>query len=844
MQPTTPPPPPPPLQGLDAREAAERLRRFGPNDTGEGRKRGWLGAVKTVAGEPMFLLLLAAAGVYLAVGDLGEGLLLGFFAVVWVGLVILQQHRGEEALDALRALAVPQARVIRGGVTQRIPSLEVVPGDLVVLSEGERIPADGVLREALAVQVDESLLTGESVPVRKLASGAAPLEQLPGGEDTPHVFAGTLAVSGHGVAEVTATGRNTQMGRIGASLAGIDSGQTPLQRQLGRLVRQFGWVAIALSALLVLGYGLLRGQWLQGLLSALAFAMAMLPEEIPMVMTVFIGLAAWRMARVKVLARRPAVVEALGAATVLCVDKTGTLTENRQKLRRLVTDTADVDLTQGGPVPEEVHALLEYGVMASRRGSADPLDAAVVAGGDRSLQGTEHLHPQWLLEKEYPLTPELLAMSQAWTRPDGSREVAAKGAAEAIADLCHLDAARTDRLLQQVHALAAEGLRVLAVARGRTAAGQPAPPQQHDYDFELLGLIGFEDPLRADVPAAVAQAHAAGMAVVMITGDHSATALAIARQAGIATAAGALTGEQVEALDDAGLRQAVREVRVFARTMPQHKLRLVQAFQANGETVAMTGDGVNDAPALKAAHIGIAMGVRGTDVAREAAGLVLLDEDFSRIVAGVRTGRRTFDNLRRAMTYITAIHVPIAGLALLPVLFGLPPLLLPAHVVLTEMIIDPACSFAFEGIAEERGIMQRPPRPAREALLGRATVWRGLAEGGVLLVVVLAIYVLTLDQGVELARTHSVLAMTAGNLVLVAANVGTAGRPGWNLPLLVVSAIAAAALGVGIAWPQARELLGFAVPSWPGMLAGAGVACGAVLLSAWLLSRRSPTEAD
>lgn len=652
MQPTTPPPPPPPLQGLDAREAAERLRRFGPNDTGEGRKRGWLGAVKTVAGEPMFLLLLAAAGVYLAVGDLGEGLLLGFFAVVSVGLVILQQHRGEEALDALRALAVPQARVIRGGVTQRIPSLEVVPGDLVVLSEGERIPADGVLREALAVQVDESLLTGESVPVRKLASGAAPLEQLPGGEDTPHVFAGTLAVSGHGVAEVTATGRNTQMGRIGASLAGIDSGQTPLQRQLGRLVRQFGWVAIALSALLVLGYGLLRGQWLQGLLSALAFAMAMLPEEIPMVMTVFIGLAAWRMARVKVLARRPAVVEALGAATVLCVDKTGTLTENRQKLRRLVTDTADVDLTQGGPVPEEVHALLEYGVMASRRGSADPLDAAVVAGGDRSLQGTEHLHPQWLLEKEYPLTPELLAMSQAWTRPDGSREVAAKGAAEAIADLCHLDAARTDRLLQQVHALAAEGLRVLAVARGRTAAGQPAPPQQHDYDFELLGLIGFEDPLRADVPAAVAQAHAAGMAVVMITGDHSATALAIARQAGIATAAGALTGEQVEALDDAGLRQAVREVRVFARTMPQHKLRLVQAFQANGETVAMTGDGVNDAPALKAAHIGIAMGVRGTDVAREAAGLVLLDEDFSRIVAGVRTGRRTFDNLRRAMTYI------------------------------------------------------------------------------------------------------------------------------------------------------------------------------------------------
>ena len=307
-------------------------------------------------------------------------------------------------------------------------------------------------------------------------------------------------------------------------------------------------------------------------------------------------------------------------------------------------------------------------------------------------------------------------MSQAWTRPDGVHEVAAKGAAEAIADLCHLDGPRTARLLQQVDALAGEGLRVLAVARGRALDGAIAA-QQHDYAFELVGLVGFEDPLRADVPAAVAQAHAAGIAVVMITGDHAATALSIARQAGIATAAGALTGEQLAALDDAALRRAVREVRVFARVLPQQKLRLVQALQENGETVAMTGDGVNDAPALKAAHIGIAMGVRGTDVAREAAGLVLLDEDFSRIVAGVRTGRRTFDNLRRAMTYIVAIHVPIAGLALLPVLFGLPPLLLPAHVVLTEMVVDPVCSFAFEAVPERPGLMQRPPRPRATVLI-------------------------------------------------------------------------------------------------------------------------------
>jgi P-type Ca2+ transporter type 2C len=841
MEPVQDPPADPPFvlrAGLSPAEAAARLRRFGPNETGENRRRGWTDALKAVGSEPMFLLLLGAAAVYLAVGDLGEGLLLGFFALVSVGLVVLQEYRGERALDALRALAVRHVQVIRGGASLRIPSVEVVPGDLIVLSEGERVAADAVLREASAVQVDESLLTGEAMPVRKLASSEPPREAVPGGEDSPFVFAGTLAVGGHGIAEVIATGHATQMGRIGASLASIDTRGTPLQRQLARLVRQFGWVAIALSAMLVLGYGLLRGQWLQGLLSALAFAMGMLPEEIPMVLTVFVGLAAWRMARMNVLARRPAVVEALGAATVLCVDKTGTLTHNRQQLRRLATAEVDLELTAGEPLPESVHVLLEYAVMASRRGSVDPLDLAVLRRADRSLQQTEHLHPQWLLQQEYPITPELLAMSQAWTRPDGGHEIAAKGAAEAVADLCHLDAQRRQPWLQRADALAQQGLRVLAVARGSCAAGTLAR-EQHDYDFEPLGLLGFEDPLRADVPAAVRQAHEAGIAVAMMTGDHVLTALAIAREAGIATEAGALTGEQLEAMDDAALRAAVQRVRVFARVMPQQKLRLVQAFQANGETVAMTGDGVNDAPALKAAHIGIAMGVRGTDVAREAAGLVLLEEDFARIVAGVRTGRRTFDNLRRAMTYIVAIHVPIAGLALLPVLFGLPPLLLPAHVVLTQMVVDPACSFAFEGLPEAPGLMQRPPRSAREALLGRATVWRGVAQGGVLLLMLLLVYFFALRAGsVEQARTLAVVALTAGNLTLVAVHSGEAGRPAWNTTLLVVTVLAFAALAVGIVWPAARALLGFALTPWRELAAAAAGACALVVITSLASTRR------
>jgi Ca2+-transporting ATPase len=647
-------------------------------------------------------------------------------------------------------------------------------------------------------------------------------------------------VAGHALAEVVATGARTQVGRIGASLAAIVPEPSPLQRQLKRLVRLFGAVAIAAAAALALWYGLRNGQWLQGLLSALALGMAMLPEEFPMVLSVFLALGAWRLARAQVLSRQPAAVEALGAASFLCVDKTGTLTENRMRLARLVADALDHPIAPGQPLPEPVHRLLEMAMLASRRGSPDPIDRALLEHGDAALADTEHLHPLWLLEREYPLSAELLAMSQAWTDEAGVRRVAAKGAPEAVLDLCHAPAAQREAVMARVHELAAQGLRVLAVAEG-TYAGQEPAAQAHDVSFTWLGLLGFRDPLRASVPAAVAQARAAGIAVAMITGDHAATALAIAREAGLDTEAGALRGQDLDTLDDAALAQAVRTVRVFARVSPAHKLRLVQALQRNGETVAMTGDGVNDAPALKAAHIGIAMGVRGTDVAREAAGLVLLEEDFGRIVGGVRMGRRIFDNLQRVMTYITAIHVPIAGLALLPVLFGLPPLLLPAHVVLTEMVIDPVCSLAFEGAPEDPRVMSRPPRPREGSLLGRALLVTGLVQGSCLLAATLAIYVLALQGGraEDVARTLAVLGLTAGNLLLVAVNA-SAGL-GWRALFAPgtrafwwVAAAAVTALTLALAVPAARELLRFALPGWADLAAalaavGVAVAFGAVL---------------
>jgi Ca2+-transporting ATPase len=824
--------------GLAEAEARRRLAEHGPNEIEDRERHGLASTLRGIATEPMFLLLLVAAGIYLVIGDLGEGLLLAFFALVTIGLVIFQERRSEHALDALRVLAQPQVRVLRDGHVRRMAACELVPGDVFLLGEGERVAADGVTREAVGLAVDESLLTGESVPVRKRPS-SAPAEaspERPGGDDLPQVYAGTLVVSGHGCAEVVATGWQTQVGRIGASLVGIESVPTPLQRQLRRLVQVFAGIAACASVLLIVWFGWQRGDWMQGVLSGIALGMAMLPEEFPMALAVFLSLGAWRLAHIQVLARRPAVIEALGSATILCVDKTGTLTENRMQLRRLVTQGTDITVTPSTPLPADVRRLLEYAMLASRRGGTDPMDRALLSHGDESLAGTEHLHPRWQLEREYPLTPELPAMSHAWTDDDGRRQVAAKGAPEAVFDLCHLSPARTVELHARVRSLADQGLRVLAVAQGSSRRDEAAA-HQHDYDFEFIGLVGFEDPLRPSVAAAVAQAHEAGIAVAMITGDHAATAMAIARQAGIELGAGALNGDEIANLDDAALAEAVRRVRVFARVMPEQKLRLVQALKRNGETVVMTGDGVNDAPALKAAHIGIAMGIRGTDVAREAAGLVLLDEDFGRIVGGVRMGRRIFDNLRKVMTYITAIHVPIAGLSLLPVLFGMPALMLPAHVVLTEMVIDPVCSLAFEGAPEDPRVMQRPPRRSDDGIVGWTMLWQGLLQGGCLLVATMATYAWALGagRGEEVARTLAIVGLTAGNLMLVAVNA-TAGV-GWRAMLApssrafwLVAAVASAALALAVAAPVARQLLHFSPPTFLDLvLTLAGVALSVTL---------------
>jgi len=526
---------------------------------------------------------------------------------------------------------------------------------------------------------------------------------------------------------------------------------------------------LALCLIVIVLYGLTRGNWLQGFLAGITLAMAMLPEEFPVVLTIFLALGAWRLSKMNVLARHVPVIETLGSATVLCVDKTGTLTVNRMSIRKLAVDgtVLDVDQQKSPALPEEFHEIVEFGILASQRDPFDPMEKAFQELGNERLAQSEHLHADWSLERGYALSSSLLAMSHAWKSPTGQDYVlATKGAPEAIADLCHLNAERTKAIGEQVAAMAQDGLRVLGVAKG--AFGQkPFPGEQHDFTFDFLGLVGLADPVRPTVPAAVAECYTAGIRVVMITGDHPTTARSIARQAGIKPVDEIITGPELEQLDEAELRRRVQTINVFARMVPEQKLRLVNALKANGEVVAMTGDGVNDAPALKAAHIGIAMGGRGTDVAREAASLVLLDDDFASIVKSVRMGRRIFDHLQKAMTYIVAVHVPIAGMSLIPVMFGWPLALLPVHILFLELIIDPACSIVFEAEPEEANVMNRPPRNPNDALFGRRLLGLGLLQGASVLVIVLVVYLLAL-LGWQNAKDATALSFTT----LVVANLG------------------------------------------------------------------------
>jgi P-type Ca2+ transporter type 2C len=805
--------------GLSDAEAVVRFSSEGPNELPRQGHRSVLRIAVDVLREPMFMFLVGAGAVYLLLGERNEALLLSAFAMTSVLITVVQEFRSERVLEALTDLTSPRALVIRNGIRRRIPGRDVVRGDLVVVSEGDRIPADAVLLNGSELAADESLLTGESVPVRKTVGAtdnAMTSRPRPGGDDTPFLFSGSLVVRGQGTAEVNATGPRSQIGKIGLSLASIKTEPPRLKAETGRLVRLFAIVggAVCLAAVLL---QLLTGHgWLQAMLSGIALGMAMLPEEFPLVLTVFTVMGALRISQARVLTRRAAAIEALGETTVMCTDKTGTLTENRMTIAELRLPTGERSDFSSGTFIDAFHDLVSAGALASQKEPVDPMDAAFVALACRHQIPGAALRDQGTLERTHGLTPKLLAVTNVWR--DASKgavlTVAAKGAPEAIATLCRLTTEARARLNASAEEMAREGLRVLAVASAVQPPGA-LPETPYGFEFELLGLVGLADPLRASATDAVKQCHTAGIRVVMITGDYPATARAIARAAGI-DASETVSGDQIEKLDAQALRLHVARTSVFARITPSEKLRIIQALQANGEIVAMTGDGVNDAPSLKAAHIGIAMGGRGTDVAREASALVLLDDDFGSIVSAIRLGRRIFDNLRKAMGFILAIHVPIAGLALFPLLAGLPPILGPVHIAFLELIIDPVCSIVFESEPEDQNIMSRPPRGASVPLLSSDRFIWCLAQGLASLIATAGLFVAAVTYGLpdDQARALVFGALIASIIALVLVNrteevslVEAFRRP--NPALWIVLSIATALFATTLRWTPARELFNF-----------------------------------
>lgn len=766
----------PTYRGLAEIEVMKKLQEYGYNELPSTvRQRNFLTIGFEAIKEPMILLLLIAGVIYLVLGDPREAIVLLIFVVVIITILIFQQQKTEHVLEALRDLTSPRALVIRDGKYKRIAGKEVVIEDIIVLKEGDRIAADAILLTCHDLRVNESLLTGESISVSKIKSDKDQLKKpQPGGDDSPYVYSGTMVTQGQGIAKVIATGTKTEIGKIGKIIQEIKPEKTPLQKMTNRLVRNLVILGLILCAIIIVVYGFTRGSWLGGILAGITFAMATLPEEFPVILTVFFALGAWRISKLQVLTRQIPAIETLGATTVLCVDKTGTLTLNQMKVNELFSDgdAYTIDFEMKSVLPDKYHELVEYSILASEIEPFDAMEIAIHELGKHYLGNTKRLHSDRSLIHEYELTPNLLVMTHVWEIPGQSDyAVATKGAPETVYKLCHLEEQTTKELSNYANIMAKKGLRVLGVAKA-IFTGDHWPKTPEGFKFSFLGLVGLSDPIRSTAKHAIDHCINAGVRVVMITGDYPITALAIAKQLDFQTQDGIVTGDDIEKKTDASLKEKVNKANIFARILPKQKLKIIHILKSNGEVVAMTGDGVNDAPALKAAHIGIAMGQRGTDVAREASSIVLLNDDLSSIVEAIKLGRRIFDNIKKAMAYIFAVHIPIAGLTLIPLIVGWPLLFFPIHIAFLQLIIDPACSIAFEAEPEEKGIMNRPPRKLKKSIFSRRMIVVSIIQGIIVLIICLSIYgiAIFLNKTENEARALAFTTLVIANLCLILTN--------------------------------------------------------------------------
>ena len=741
-------------RGLTGAQARARLAVFGENRMVRRERIGRAREILQIVADPMAIMLAACAAVYLVLGETRDAVILLAALVPVLGVDVLLEYRSRTALNKLASRVAPRAKVVRDGNEIEIATEEIVPGDILDFVEGDIVHADGIVRSAANLATDESSLTGESEPQNKqaFASDDAPEES--------RFWAGSLVLAGHGRGEVTATGERTRFGETAKLVAEVHQEATPLQRRVGAM---FKWLGLGAGgvAVFVAGLSLSRGEgWARAILSSVSLAMAALPEEFPLVLILFLSLGAFRLSKRGILVRRLASVETLGSTTVLCVDKTGTLTYGKFALE---------EHAPLGQAVSEVE-LLERAVLASEIAPADPLERAIVAHCAEHGVDVDALRRTWNLVVDYDFDPQGKHMSHVWARRDGAgSRIVAKGALEGILEHCHATGEERRAAEEGNRRLGEKGMRVLAVAeRDDRESPLGASREADERGLHLVGLLGFRDPIRPEVPGAVAACQEAGIAMKMITGDHPFTAHAIAEAAGIRNAERVVTGPELATLEPAQRTERIRNSAVFARVHPAQKHAIVAALQDAGETVAMTGDGINDAPALRRADIGVSMGERAVEVARAAADLVLLKDDLSALVSTVAEGRRIYANIRRSFLYLLAFHVPIVSLAVVVPIAGLPLLLQPVHLVWLELIVHPVSALIFEAEPGTPDQMKRPPRRGDEPLVPLSHAIPSLISGLVLAVGAFALYTLRFDiEGEDAARGAALAAIVLGSILLV-----------------------------------------------------------------------------
>ncbi|MCC5939782.1 MAG: cation-translocating P-type ATPase [Lunatimonas sp.] len=744
--------------GLHVEEVIASRQQFGANSIQEQSGTFWKVLLEVVR-EPLFLLLVAAALIYFSVGEYTEGIVMLVALGLVSGISLFQENKSRNAVEALKSLTSSAAQVYREGILVALDPKELVVGDFVVLEDGDLVPADGALVESYDFLVNESMLTGESLALPKTSTS-----------DDSKVFQGSLVVGGTAVFKVESVGKNTKLGSIGRSLEQIEEPKTPLQVQIRGFVRMMVVFGAGAFVLVCLVNFLTFGDFLAALLHGLTLAMSVLPEEIPVAFSTFMALGAYRLYKMRVIARSPYTVETLGASTVICIDKTGTLTENRMELRQIYEFSSGklIEYAEEKAVFSEV---LAYGMWASEILPFDAMEKSIHTYYGKLCATDERPGAQML--HEYPLGGKPPMMTHVFQVGEGKRIVAVKGSLEGILNQSRLS--DTDLLgIQEVAGrLLGQGYRLLGVGRGIDARAE-LPATQFEFEYDFLGILAFYDPPKVNIRGVLRQFYQAGIQVKMITGDHATTAIALADQVGLRHGDEFLTGVAVDDLSIEELKQRVSKVQVFARMYPEAKLKVIEALKANGEVVAMTGDGVNDGPALKAAHIGIAMGQRGSEIAKKSAALVLADDDLGHMPVAVALGRRIYENLKKAIRYIISIHIPIILIVLMPLLLGweFVHIFTPIHVIFLELIMGPTCSIVFEREPIEPGSMDRPPRKVRESFFSIRELSVSLIQGLLITAACLGWGYYAIQEGLDEAsvRTLVFAALVFSNVFLTLVN--------------------------------------------------------------------------